>query len=310
MIKSTIAWSFTDKRCFAKNMTGKKERKEKRRKFYQALQTELRENRKTFLVYSILRILVIVMMVLQLFNRNYENAFLCVLTLALMIVPSALQVTFKVEFPSTLEIIILLFIFAAEILGEISSFYIYFPNWDTILHTLNGFLCAALGVSLVEILNRDKRIPFQLSPFFLAVVSFCFSMTIGVLWEFFEFGMDMLFCLDMQKDTVIQQISSTYLDPTKTNARVVISGITQTMVNGQVLDINGYLDIGLIDTMEDLLVNFVGALVFALLQFVAGKHGDKRIFRHLVPSLQEEGKYNNGQTESKDSKNPADRSGS
>lgn len=266
-------------------------RKEKRKNFYQALQTELRENRKTFIVYSILRVLVIVMMVLQLFNQNYENVFLCLLTLVLMIVPSILQVTFKVEFPSGLEIIVLLFIFAAEILGEISSFYIYFPHWDTILHTLNGFLCAALGVSLVEILNKDKRIPFQLSPFFMAMVSFCFSMTIGVLWEFFEFGMDTLFLLDMQKDTVIGQISTTYLDPTKQNLRVLLPEITQTTVNGQIMDIEGYLDIGLIDTMEDLIVNFIGAFVFAVLQYIYGKHGDWRIFKNLVPFLQEKDKY-------------------
>lgn len=268
-------------------MTGK----EKRRKFKQALETELRENRKTFLVYSVLRILVIIVMVLQLFNQNYENAFLCVLTLGLMIVPSVLQVTFKVEFPSGLEIIVLLFIFAAEILGEISSFYIYFPHWDTILHTLNGFLCAALGVSLVEILNNDKRIPFQMSPFFMAMVSFCFSMTVGVLWEFFEFGMDTIFLLDMQKDTVINQISTTYLDPTKQNLRVLLPEITQTAINGQVIAIEGYLDIGLIDTMEDLLVNFIGAFIFAVLQYIYGKHGDKRIFKNLVPFLQEKDKY-------------------
>ena len=265
--------------------------KEKWTNFKQALKTELRENKKTFIVYSVLRVLVIIMMILQLFNQNYENVFLCLLTLVLMVVPSVLQVTFKVEFPSGLEIIVLLFIFAAEILGEISSFYIYFPHWDTILHTLNGFLCAALGVSLVEILNKDKRIPFQMSPFFLAMVSFCFSMTIGVLWEFFEFGMDTLFLLDMQKDTVIGQISTTYLDPTKQNLRVLLPEITQTAVNGERLDIKGYLDIGLIDTMEDLIVNFIGAFIFAVLQYIYGKHGDKRIFKNLVPFLQEEGKY-------------------
>ena len=142
-------------------MTGK----EKRKRFKQALKTELRENRKTFIVYSVLRVLVIIMMVLQLFNQNYENVFLCLLTLLLMIVPSVLQVTFKVEFPSGLEIIVLLFIFAAEILGEISSFYIYFPHWDTILHTLNGFLCAAIGFSLVDMLNRGQRFSLSLSPF-------------------------------------------------------------------------------------------------------------------------------------------------
>ncbi len=266
-------------------------KKEKREKFTKAVQAELKENRRTFLVYSILRVLVILMMVLQLFNQNYENVFVCILTLILMIVPSVLQVTFRVEFPSTLEIIILLFIFSAEILGEIQSFYIHFPYWDTILHILNGFVCAALGMSLVEILNKDKRIPFQMSPFFLAVVSFCFSMTIGVLWEFFEFFMDQFFLLDMQKDTVINFISTTYLDPTKENVRVLFSDIQRVMVDEEVLAIEGYLDIGLIDTMEDLLVNFLGAFLFAILQYIYGKHGDKIIFRNLVPFLQNENKY-------------------
>ena len=265
--------------------------KKDREKFAKAVHTELTENRRTFLVYSILRILVILMMILQLFNQNYENVFVCILTLILMIVPSVLQATFKVEFPSTLEIIILLFIFSAEILGEIESFYIHFPYWDTILHTLNGFICAALGVSLVEILNKDKRIPFQMSPFFLAIVSFCFSMTVGVLWEFFEFFMDQVFLLDMQKDTVINYISSTYLDSTKGNSRVIIDGIEKVAVDGQSLAVSGYLDIGLIDTMQDLLVNFVGAFLFAVLQYLYGKHGDKKIFRNLVPSLQTEDKY-------------------
>ena len=104
-------------------MTGK----EKRQKFWKAVHLELTENKNTFLVYSGMRVVVIVMMILQFFNRNYENVFLCLLTLVLMIMPSILQVTFKVEFPSVLEIIILFFIFAAEILGEIQSFYIHFP---------------------------------------------------------------------------------------------------------------------------------------------------------------------------------------
>ena len=268
-------------------MTGK----EKRQKFWKAVHLELTENKNTFLVYSGMRVVVIVMMILQFFNRNYENVFLCLLTLVLMIMPSILQVTFKVEFPSVLEIIILFFIFAAEILGEIQSFYIHFPYWDTILHTLNGFLCAAIGFSLVELLNRHKRLHFNLSPLFLAIVAFSFSMTIGVLWEFFEYGMDPFFKMDMQKDTVIHTISSTYLDPTKQNLRVVISGIEEVMINGQPLGVGGYLDIGLIDTMMDLLVNFVGAIIFAILGYFYMKHQNKSVIMNLVPTPQEDHKY-------------------
>lgn len=268
-------------------MTGK----DKRNNFKKAVMTELKENRSTFLVYSGLRVIVILMMILQLFNQNYENAFLCLLTLVLMIMPSVLQVTLKVEFPSALEIIILLFIFAAEILGEIQSFYIHFPYWDTILHTLNGFLCAAIGFSLAELLNRDKRMKFDLSPLFLVIVAFSFSMTIGVMWEFFEYGMDCLAGLDMQKDTVIHSINSTYLDPTRQNLRVHITEIEQLAVNGKELGIGGYLDIGLIDTMNDLLVNFVGAVIFSVPGYFYVKHKSKSMILNLVPTVQEEDKY-------------------
>ena len=259
--------------------------------FWAAVKNELHENKRTFVVYTGLRLLVIIMMLLQIFNQNYEQVFLCALTLVLMIMPSVVQVTFKMEFPSTLEIIILLFIFAAEILGEIASFYIHFPYWDTILHTLSGFLCAALGLSLVEILNRDERLKFQLSPLFMAIVAFCFSMTIGVLWEFFEFGMDSFFHLDMQKDTVITSISSTYIDPTHSNKRVMIENIEEVLINGEALSVGGYMDIGLIDTMEDLLVNFIGAFTFAGLGFVYLKHKDKRLMENLVPTAMKADKY-------------------
>lgn len=189
------------------------------RNMWKAMQMELREHKSSFLVYFILRILVIVVMVLQIFNRNYENVFLCILTLLLLIVPSLVQVTMKIELPTTLEIIILVFIFSAEILGEIREFYILFPFWDTVLHTLNGFLAAAIGFSLVDLLNRSDRMMFQLSPLFTAIVAFCFSMTIGVIWEFFEFGMDHFFALDMQKDTIVHTISSVMLDPAGVNER-------------------------------------------------------------------------------------------
>lgn len=189
-----------------------------------AMYMELREHRSSFIVYFVLRFLVIVMMVLQLLNRNYENVFLCVLTLVLLVAPSFVQVTFKVELPTTLEIIILVFIFAAEILGEISEFYLMFPFWDTVLHTLNGFLAAAIGFSLVDLLNRSEKMVFNLSPLFTAIVAFCFSMTIGVLWEFFEFGMDQIIGYDMQKDTVIHTIRSVMLDPAGRNVPYVLDG--------------------------------------------------------------------------------------
>jgi hypothetical protein len=199
--------------------------------------------------------------------HNYESVFLCALTLLLLYVPSWVQVELRIELPPPLEITVLCFIFASEILGEINSFFIVIPFWDTILHTLNGFLAAAVGFSLVAVLNNNEKLTFDLSPFYMAIVAFCFSMTIGVLWEFFEFGMDQLFHTDMQKDTVINAIYSVSLDPTNTNRVVAVTGITDAAVNGKSLGLGGYLDIGLIDTMGDLFVNFIGAAVFAVIGF-------------------------------------------
>ena len=162
-------------------------------------------------LYILLRISVVMVLIAQVLNGNFENVMLCVLTLILFTLPSLIERRLKIDLPDTLEIVILLFIYSAEILGEIRAFYVIFPFWDTVLHTLNGFLCAAIGFSLIDLLNRSKKFTFSLSPLYVAVVSFCFSMTIGVLWEFFECAMDQFFFLDMQKDTVIPAISSVLL---------------------------------------------------------------------------------------------------
>lgn len=260
--------------------------KKKMRVMGRALHMELREHKSSFLVYVTLRLLVILMMILQIFNRNYENVFLCVLTLVLLLIPSLIQINLKIELPTALEITILVFIFAAEILGEIQSYYIKFPFWDTVLHTINGFLMAAIGFALVDILNRSKKFSIQLSPVFLAIVAFCFSMTIGVIWEFFEYGMDQFFGLDMQKDTVIQGFSSVLLDPTKSNIPVPVQDITEVLVNGRDLGLGGYLDIGLIDTMNDLFVNFVGAVLFSIIgYFYVKSRGKGKFARRFIPRL-------------------------
>lgn len=245
---------------------------------------ELREHKSSFMVYFVLRLLVIIVMILQIFNKNYENVFLCILTLLLLVIPSLVQVTMKIELPTTLEIIILVFIFAAEILGEIREFYIVFPFWDTVLHTLNGFLAAAIGFSLVDLLNRSEKMVFKLSPLFTAIVAFCFSMTIGVIWEFFEFGMDHILGFDMQKDTIIHTIRSVMLDPAGGNNVAEIGNITSVAVQGKDLGLGGYLDIGLIDTMKDLMVNFIGAVVFSVIgYFYVKNRGRGRMVGRFVP---------------------------
>ena len=266
------------------------EKKKEKKQMRQALAQELREHKSSFIVFYTLRLLVLVVLVRQLFLRNYEGAFFCVLTILLLYAPSWLQVKLRIELPPPLEITILCFIFAAEILGEVNAFYVNVPNWDTMLHTLNGFLAAAVGFSMVLLLNDDERLTFDLSPFFLALVAFCFSMTIGVLWEFFEFGMDYFFHTDMQKDTVVNAIYTVALDPTRTNKVVAVKGIQDVVINGESLGVGGYLDIGIIDTMKDLFVNFIGAVVFSVTGFFyARSKGEKRTpAQSFVPSKKTE----------------------
>ena len=258
---------------------------------FAAAHQTLRRKQVVAAVYVLLRFLVIVTMVAQFFNRNYESVFLCLLTLVLFLLPTIFERVLMIDLPNTLEIIILLFIFSAEILGEISAFYTPFQGWDTMLHTLNGFLCAAIGFSLVDLFNRNERFSLSLSPVFMAIVAFCFSMTIGVLWEFFECMMDQLFLLDMQKDAVIQNISSVMLDPTGGNNPVAIRGITDVIVVTEAgeqiaLGLGGYLDVGILDTMKDLAVNFVGAVVFSFIGFFYVKsRGKGRFARRFIPQV-------------------------
>ena len=242
-------------------------------------------------VYWILRLIVIGVMVMTIIHKNYESTFVCVLVLILFMLPRFVERNFRIELPSTLEIIILVFIFASEILGELGCFFISVPNWDSILHTTTGFLCAAFGFALIDILNRNDKIKFQLSPIYVALVAFCFSMTIGVLWEFFEFGVDRLFHMDMQKDTIVSSITSVMLDPTNKNISITLDNITSVAVNGQDLGFNGYLDIGLYDTMEDLFVNFIGALTFSVFGYFYIKHrGKGRIAKAFIPTITENNK--------------------
>lgn len=257
--------------------------------FFKGLRENIKENKSTFAVYVVLRVVVIAALIFSLLRRDFYSAFVCGLSLILFLVPAFIEKTFKLYLPSVLEIIILLFIFAAQILGDLAYFYVRVPHWDTALHTINGFLCAAVGFALIDILNQNKNIKFQLSPIYVAIVAFCFSMTIGVLWEFFEFGSDMLLQTDMQKDTVLNYISSVALDATKTNKTVLIENIKNFSINGELYDVGGYVDIGLIDTMKDLIVNFFGAVVFSIIGFFYIKsRGKGKFAEKFIPKVREE----------------------
>lgn len=251
------------------------------------VQNEVKSKPKK-IVYIVLRVLVVITLIASALDQNWNNVFMCVLTLILFLIPSILDKRFKIELPNTLEIIILLFIFAAEILGEIKEYYVMFEKWDDMLHTMNGFLCAAIGFAMIDILNRSDKVRLTLSPIFIGVVAFTFSMTIGVLWEFYEFSMDYLTGSDMQKDTILTSISSIIFNPEGANSAVTIP-IESVVVNGTEWNYGGYIDIGLYDTMHDLWVNCVGAVVFSIIGvlYVKGR-GDGSFAKRFIPTIRRE----------------------
>ena len=226
--------------------------------------------RSSLIVYAILRFLVIICLILEIIRGDFNNALLCLLSLILFIVPLFLQRALKFTLPSLLESIIFMFIFASEILGEINNFYGLLPFWDSMLHVINGFLAAAIGFSLVDLLNRNSK-GIKLSPLYVSIVGFCFSMTIGIMWEFFEFSTDKFLKSDMQKDTIVNSIKSVMFDLENDNNTIIYDDIKYTILynqdNEEILKINGYLDIGLNDTMKDLFVNLIGAFVFSILGY-------------------------------------------
>lgn len=226
-------------------------------------------HRVVFAIYSILCLLCLAVLVFSAVRGDHLGIFNTLLSLLLFLLPAFLEEQLHIRLSATLKIVTMLFIFSAHILGEVGMFYARIPFWDDLLHWVNGFLFAAFGFSLAEICNRSRRAVFHLSPFYLALVACCFSLSIGVLWEFLEFGIDMLAHSDMQKDTLIAVVSSgKFSDSGQTS--VTLNNITQTVItttNGESYTLDGYLDIGLLDTMKDLLVDFVGALIFSVIGY-------------------------------------------
>ena len=276
-----------------------KTKKKKRRSLYGAMMAQIREDKKSFIVYIILHVSILAIIIRSIVEGRWENVFTGVLATLLLLIPSFVEHSFRVKLPATLEILAYLFVFCAEILGEIGNFYQLFPFWDAMLHTVNGFMFAAFGFCLVDIFNKNSKFRFTLSPVFLALVAFCFSMTIGVLWEFFEYAADNLLNTDMQKDALQSSIHTVTI-PNELGEKVThITGITGTTVyteSGQAITLNGYLDIGLADTMKDLFVNFIGAAVFSVIGFFYVKHrGKGHIANQFIPVFAD--KEENGATD-------------
>lgn len=226
-------------------------------------------------VYIIVRVVVLASGILALADGRIFTALQCLLSLVLFMLPAIIERRFKVEFPSAFEFAVILFIFASTFLGEVGGYYNKYRLWDSILHTTSGFLTTAMGFSLIDILNRSKNVKFSLSAGFVALFAFCFSITVGVVWEFYEFFMDTVFLSDMQKDTLVQEFSSVLIDMHDVK-------VESAVLNGN--ELSGWLDIGLVDTMKDLIVCAVGALIFCIFGYLYVKKREQGWIAKFIPS--------------------------
>ncbi len=179
----------------------------------------------------------------NLFTREWEVLFSAVLTLILFILPSLLAKRSKIKVPAVFQIVVLLFIFASMYLGEIHHYFYRYAWWDTMLHANSAIMLAYIGFLLIFTLNRDKRMHVHLSPFFMALFSFCFALAMGSLWEIFEFGADVFLGVNMQKARGLEEIY----------------GVFDTRL-------------GVIDTMRDLVVDAVGALLVSVVGYFHMTH--------------------------------------
>lgn len=231
--------------------------------------------KRTSIVTIVLRAVIIGVVIASLVNQivitSWFGILMCTLALPMLLFPSFLALKFKIRMSAVLECGFYLGVFGAMIMGETWRLYGRIPLLDTILHTLSGFACAGLGFSLMLGLSNAKKI--QISAFVTVLIAFCVSMTVGVLWECAEFTSDSLLRTDAQKDFIVQDVATLYLYHGSDEERLIkIEDINHTDVftgDGEVVRIEGgYLDIGLFDTMKDLLVNLLGALVFCVLGFI------------------------------------------
>ena len=200
--------------------------------------------------------------------------------LILYFVPLVLNKKFKIKLPTVLEIVYYLYIFAALILGEVFAFYGPFLWWDVVLHGLGGFLLAGVGYALMQNITKTKQ-----KKIIILLFSFCFSITLGVAWECLEFTFDQTVRTDAQKDAHLSNISTITMQRDGGNQPVRIDNIVSTDIhleNGEIITVDeGFLDIGLMDTMKDLFVNTAGALIFIILIATDKKHG---VANNFVPT--------------------------
>lgn len=179
---------------------------------------------------DVLQIILVAGLVAAIWEQHWFNVFLISGIVIITFFPIFLKKRFEVEIPAEFKLMAIGFIFASVFLGEVHDYYDRFWWWDIVLHTSSGFLLGIIGFLLVYVLNETEQISLDMKPGFVAFFAFLFALGMGVVWEIFEFTIDQLFATNMQKPMLGDN-----------------SGLT--------------------DTMFDLIVDTIGALIIAVLGY-------------------------------------------
>ena len=199
-------------------------------------------------------------------SGDTERLLLAFGTLLLVLVPALIERLFRCEINTAVYLIGVLYA-VGPMMGHCWKFYYTIPCWDKLLHLCGGVMFVILGVYLFERLSHGKANHVS-----AVIFALCFSLAISVLWEFVEYGADLFLGMDMQDDTVVSGITS-YLLGAEKGMTGSIESIQSVLVNGIPLPVDGYIDVGLHDTMLDMLLESIGAFVTcALLLIDKGKH--------------------------------------
>ena len=264
-----------------------------------ASRLEIRDAKRKYALnlttYILTRGIFVLAGLLSVLQKDYLTAFLCALALIVFMLPPIIDRKFNIKLPGGLEISAVIFTFMCVLGGEFGHLYAQYPFWDKILHTFSGFLISAIGLALIEFLNKSKRNMLRLSPIFIALFAFGFSMSVAVLWEVFEFAVDGISgTTDMQADYYLTSFASKKVGGERFPTPIVVDGIESVVITfsdgREALVLPGYIDIGIADTMYDFIVAAIGSFIFCTLEFIAltkrNKHA-QRISESFVPRKKE-----------------------
>lgn len=196
-------------------------------------------------------IVVMFYLISGLIKWDITTIFACVLSLILMFITNVIGK--KLGFGNGIKILIYIFILGTEVLGEIYHFYVDVWWFDIVMHTYFAFIISYAGLYLIRYFKIKGSI------YFVILFIFSLAMMTESVWEIFEFSMDRVIGTDMQKDTVIRNINSTYLSENIYVDKVIVNDIDFMNRYG------GYLDIGLYDTIGDMICTVVGSFMFIII---------------------------------------------